>query len=54
LPHLHDWTVANVPAGTGGWLGGANAVPAVLPAVQPAPLPALLPALPPFPIATLG
>jgi hypothetical protein len=24
--HVHDWTMANVPAGTGGWFGWANAV----------------------------
>jgi hypothetical protein len=24
--HVHDWTMHNVPAGTGGWFGWANAV----------------------------
>jgi hypothetical protein len=24
--HVHDWTMANVPAGTGNWFGWANAV----------------------------
>jgi hypothetical protein len=24
--HVHDWTMRNVPAGTGGWFGWANAV----------------------------
>jgi len=24
--HVHDWTMANAPAGTGGWFGWANAV----------------------------
>jgi hypothetical protein len=24
--HVHDWTMSNVPAGTGSWLGWANAV----------------------------
>ena len=24
--HVHDWTMRNVPAGTGSWLGWANAV----------------------------
>jgi hypothetical protein len=24
--HVHDWTMHNSPAGTGGWFGWANAV----------------------------
>ena len=24
--HVHDWTMHNVPAGTGGWFGWANAI----------------------------
>src|SRR5258708_23499301 len=24
--HVHDWTMHNAPAGTGGWFGWANAV----------------------------
>src|SRR5690349_1569777 len=24
--HVHDWTMRNVPPGTGGWFGWANAV----------------------------
>lgn len=36
--HMHDWTMDNVPAGTGDWFGWGNAVISELPAPQLTPL----------------